>query len=124
MNEETVSERIRLALARSDLLCEAIYINGKWHTGASTIAVTNSAIDRVLDYVPSLRAAEAKKAVAAARATQPVRGAMVGAMGSMSILNLRCFVPVCRADNKGSRAILAVRASVPGGDHMMQHNQG
>ncbi len=71
VNEEMACERARLALARSDLLREAAYIDGQWCTGADTIAVTNPATGRILGYVPSLGAVETGKAVTAAQTAYP-----------------------------------------------------
>ena len=69
--QHDTAERARLALKRPDLLREAAWIGGAWVTGQASIAVTNPATGRVLGCVPSLGAAEALDAVAAARAAFP-----------------------------------------------------
>ena len=63
-------ERQRLALGRPDLLREACLIGGEW-LGAPALAVLNPATGRELGRVPSLGAAEAEQAVAAATAALP-----------------------------------------------------
>jgi len=65
------AERAALTLKRPDLLREAAWIGGAWVTADATIAVTNPATGRVLGSVPSLGAAEALDAVAAADAAFP-----------------------------------------------------
>lgn len=71
MNDTVLPERVRLALARPDLLREANYIGGAWRSGRRTVAVTNPATGRALGVVPNFGAAEAEEAVAAAAAAFP-----------------------------------------------------
>lgn len=67
----TTVERTRLALARSDLLREEAFIDGKWVTGPACVDVHNPATGRVLGTVPRLGAQEATRAVEAAQRALP-----------------------------------------------------
>ena len=73
-----ISERARLGLKRPGLLREACYVAGRWIGGDAAIAVTNPANGRFLGSVPSLGAAEAERAVAAAAQAGPEWRARTG----------------------------------------------
>jgi succinate-semialdehyde dehydrogenase/glutarate-semialdehyde dehydrogenase len=60
-------ERSRLALARSDLLREAAFIDGEWVAGSDWVDVHNPASGAVLGKVPRLGAQETTRAVEAAQ---------------------------------------------------------